>query len=151
LAITTFALVFGWSLTCLGGAVALALNVMMSQRLGLNLPLEFVINVLVPATASIGFISLLERLRVRNVFIFMLGGGFIGAMVALLCSVAAALALFGLGGAVAEEQMLHNYLHLYLLMLFPEGFINGAMTSVLTIFYPDMVRRYDDNAYLDKP
>lgn len=151
LAATTLALVFGWHLACIAGAGALMLNALLSERFGLNLPFEFLINVLVPVSSSVLFIRVLERLSARNIFIFMLGGGFVGAMVALLSTLAAAALLLSLSGSGAEWAMLKKYSHVMLLMLFPEGFINGAMVSVLTIFYPSMVRRYDEGSYLKDP
>lgn len=40
---------------------------------------------------------------------------------------------------------------LVMLLTFPEGFLNGALISALTVFYPDIVRTYDDVRYLGKP
>lgn len=150
LLITTVTLVFGWGLACWAGVAAVLINAFLLNRTGLNIPVEMLLNVVVPATASALFISALERLSVRNIFIFMLGGGFVGGVFALLASVASSALLFWLSGSTAEYAMLKEYLTVYLLMLFPEGFINGALITVLTIFYPDMVRRYDDHAYLDQ-
>lgn len=150
LLITTLTLVFGWGLACWAGVTAVLINAFLLNRTGFNIPVEMLLNVIVPATASALFISLLERLSVRNVFVFMLGGGFAGGMFASLASVGASALLFWLSGSTAEYEMLTEYLTVYLLMLFPEGFINGALVTVLTIFYPDMVRRYDDHAYLDQ-
>ena len=150
LAITTLSLVFGWHLAVLGGSLALLLNSLLCSRFGVQLPIELFLNVIVPASVSMAFIALLERMRVRNVFIFMLGGGFVGAMLSLLAVLCFSALLFYIIAADAHWGMLAQYAHLFALMLFPEGFINGAMTSVLTIFYPHLVRSYDDDSYLDR-
>jgi len=33
------------------------------------------------------------------------------------------------------------------LLLFPEGFINGMVITALTVFYPDLVKTFDDEHY----
>ncbi|GAA6153118.1 energy-coupling factor ABC transporter permease [Pseudoteredinibacter isoporae] len=149
LAVTTLTLVFGWHLAVVAGAFALLINAVLLGRLGVQFPVELLLNVIVPATVSAGFIWGLERMRVRNVFIFMLGGGFVGAMLSLLAVLCCSALLFYILQADAQWAMLAQYAHLYALMLFPEGFINGAMTSVLIVFYPHLVRTYDDDSYLD--
>ena len=148
LAVTTLALVFGWHLAVIAGIFALLINATILGRLGLQFPLELMLNVIVPATVTTLFIASLEKIRARNIFIFMLGGGFVGAMLSLLAVLCSSALCFYLLGAQSHWQMLIQYAHLYALMLFPEGFINGAMMSVLTIFYPHLVRSYDDDAYL---
>jgi len=110
---------------------------------------ELLLVVLVPVLASYGFIRLLERMGPRNIFVFMLGGGFLGGMVALLFSLLAHFTLFYLFDARAQLDMLAQYAYLILLMLLPEGFINGAMISVLVVFQPGLVRAFDDRVYLD--
>lgn len=149
LALTVFTLVFGWELASLGGAVALLANAAIMGRLGLATPVELLLMVLVPVLASVGFIRLLECVKPRNIFVFMLGGGFFGGMVALLFSLLAHFVLFYLFNAEAQLDMLSQYAYLILLMLFPEGFINGALISVLVVFQPELVRAFDDRAYLD--
>jgi len=34
------------------------------------------------------------------------------------------------------------------LLLFPEGFINGMLTSAVTLYAPDLMKTYDDAFYL---
>ena len=50
-----------------------------------------------------------------------------------------------------EKILWFNYHPLVLLLTFPEGFLNGAVISALTVFYPDIVKTYDDVRYLGKP
>ncbi len=37
-----------------------------------------------------------------------------------------------------------------MLILFPEGFINGAVVSALAVFAPELLRSYDDERYLGR-
>ena len=48
----------------------------------------------------------------------------------------------GVAGALA------NWMFIVLLM-FPEGFINGMLVTAFTVFYPDVVKTFDDAYYLD--
>lgn len=34
------------------------------------------------------------------------------------------------------------------LMMFPEGFLNGMIVTTLTVFYPGLVKTFDDSYYL---
>jgi uncharacterized membrane protein len=45
------------------------------------------------------------------------------------------------------EQAIANWPMIFLL-LFPEGFINGMLVTTLTVFYPDLVKTFDDRHYL---
>jgi len=36
-----------------------------------------------------------------------------------------------------------------LLLMFPEGFINGMLVTAFTVFYPDVVKAFYDEFYLD--
>ena len=49
-----------------------------------------------------------------------------------------------LGGDILDHAVV-------LLVTFPEGFLNGTLISAFAVFYPDMVKTYDDVRYLGKP
>lgn len=148
LALTTLTLVFGWHLACIAGMVALIVNALLLGRFGVSTPVELLLGVLIPILASQFFVIALDKFKVRNIFVFMLGGGFVGAMVSLLSMLVASGLLFFIFETNTHFEVLQSYGYILLLMLFPEGFINGAMISVLVVFYPQFVRAYDERLYL---
>ena len=78
----------------------------------------------------------------------MLGAGFGGGLLSvLLVAVTALPVLWLIGQHGWVGQALANW-PLILLMMFPEGFINGMIVTTLTVFYPDLVKTFDDGFYL---
>jgi uncharacterized membrane protein len=141
-------MVFGPSLAIVIGIAAFALN---ASFVGLYYPGQFVsvlFTIVVPVCAAVMVLKVIERVQLRNLFVYLLGGGFIGAMVTILAMAGLQLLYIELLGP--EPLMviaLDNY-YLNLLMMFPEGFINGAIITLLTVFTPDLVKTYDDRHYL---
>ena len=62
---------------------------------------------------------------------------------------AGAIILLGLSGQTElVTAALENWPMIFL-MLFPEGFINGMVVTTLTVFYPHLVKTFDDDFYLE--
>lgn len=151
LGMTTATLVFGWALASLAGALALLVLAGLGQRAPEALPLTWLLTAVLPAVTTGTLVALLERSSVRNLFVFLLGIGFAGAMLVPLVLAAAGLLLLWLAGldellasAVANAPLL-------LLLLFSEGFINGAAVSTITVYFPQAVRGFNEDRFLGEP
>jgi len=59
-----------------------------------------------------------------------------------------ALLLFAVTGSERELMAVKENLVVFTLMTFPEGFINGSVASMLTIFWPDIMKTYRDDWFL---
>ena len=141
LGMTTVSLIFGWQLAIVAGSIAgLVLLIVGTWQLG-ALPVNLALVVLVPVSVTMAVLAGANLLRRTNLFVYMLGVGFFGSMLALLASL-------WVGTLLLEPDLDHA---LVLLLTFPEGFLNGTLISALTVFYPDIVRTYDDVRYLGKP
>jgi uncharacterized membrane protein len=89
-----------------------------------------------------------RRLRSNNLFLYLLGVGFGGGILAMLATVLVALGMLLLCDQHAwVNGALQNW-PLILLVLFPEGFINGMLVTTLTVFYPHLVKTFDEQHYL---
>ncbi|UTF58564.1 hypothetical protein [Gilvimarinus sp. DA14] len=156
-------MIFGWHLALIIGALALvalqvyrlalwgSLDGWLEAWQGLNpaaLPVDFVLSVVVPASWTLLVLYLVDRWSFKNPFTFFLGVGFFGAMLSCLWMGAAAFTLFYLTGSEAPLAVLNEHGLLFVLMMFPEGFCNGALATVFTILWPDMVKTYRDEWYL---
>lgn len=161
--ITVVTMIFGWHLALVIGALALV--ALQLYRLALwgsldgwtqalqalepaTLPVDFVLSVLVPASWTLVVLYLVDRWRFKNPFTYFLGVGFFGAMLSCLWLGVAAFALFYVSGSEAPLAVLREHGLLFVLMMFPEGFCNGALATVFTILWPDMVKTYRDEWYL---
>ncbi len=67
-----------------------------------------------------------------------------GAMVCVGCVDLAALILFYLAGSNAHWVLIQDHFWLFLLMTFPEGFINGTIATAFSVFLPDLVKTYEE-------
>ena len=147
---TTLTLILGWRFAMLAGTVAvLAHTSLVGQPLTAVSP-AWLLTIAIPVTVSRALVYLLRRLKTRNLFIYMLGAGFGGG---LLCVLSVALVALPVVWFCDQQDWalaaLANW-PLITLLLFTEGFINGMVVTTLTVFYPDLVKTFDDTYYLQE-
>jgi uncharacterized membrane protein len=91
----------------------------------------------------------LGRIRERNLFVYTLGGGFGGGVLSFLAVALLALPLLWLAGqAELVRQALEGW-PVIVLVLFPEGFINGMVVTAVCVFIPGAVKTFDDRFYFE--
>ena len=140
LGMTTVTLMFGWQLAIFAGVVAGLILLLVGSWSVDGLAFNLMLTVAVPVLVSTAVLYAANRLQRTNLFVYMLGVGFVGSMAALGASM-------WLGSALLGTDLDHA---LVMLMVFPEGFINGAVVSALAVFAPELVRTYDDERYLGR-
>lgn len=149
--VTSLTLLLGWRFAILGGTVAIFGHTLLIQQPLSAAAAAWLLTVAIPATISRWLVQRLRRIRSRNLFIYMLGAGFGGGLLSVLFIALAAMALLYLSGQQDwVNAALENWPLLFLLM-FPEGFINGMVVTTLTVFYPGLVKTFDEGHYLEKP
>jgi len=163
LLMTVTTMVFGWSLATLIGAMALiALEIYQIPLRALSLdwdvavaqfdlstlPVDFCLSVAVPASWAWCVLWLVDRWKFKNPFTYFWGVGFFGAMLSCVWLGLFALLLFALTGSEIQFAATREHFMVFLLMTFPEGFVNGIIATVMTVLYPDMVKTYRDDWYL---
>lgn len=148
LGMTTATLLLGLPLAVITGTLT-ALGYAVFGGLPSSLVLAHaLVNVLVPALVTTGLLHLVMRHGPRNLFIYMLGVGFIGGGLSMLAAVLMTMLLLAISGAgdVMREWMSP----IMLLAMFPEGFLNGAVVSSLAVYRPDWLKTFDDHHFLDE-
>jgi uncharacterized membrane protein len=163
LLMTVTTMVFGWSLATLIGAFALlALEVYQVPMHAFSLdwdvavaqfdlstfPVDFCLSVAVPVGWAWCALWLVDRWKFKNPFTYFWGVGFFGAMFSCLLVGVAGLILFALTGSDIQLTNTKEHFFVFLLMTFPEGFVNGLIATVMTVLYPDLVKTYRDDWYL---
>ncbi len=144
----TLVLMFGPALAIVAGSGALLLTVVAGQSAPMMAGYHGLLLAVLPVLVAEQSHRLLRRWLPANPFVFFLGSGFVGGMLALTAPIVlSALLLWALevqpGWAIQRD-----YLALLPLVLFPEGFINGAVMTALAVYQPSWVRRFDDRDYL---
>ena len=149
LGMTSVTLLLGARFALLVGTAALTLLTLLLEESWPGLSPAWLLTVAIPVAVSRALVHALRKLKSRNLFIYLLGAGFGGGLLSVLATAAAALPLLWLiGQEVWVRSALENW-PLIALMLFPEGFINGMLVTTLTVFYPQIMKTFDDRHYLD--
>lgn len=149
LGVTALTLILGWCFALLSATVAVLVHIVIVGEEWAAAPLAWLLTVMVPISTSRALVHLLRKRGLRNLFVFMLGAGFAGGMLSVLSVAATALVIFYLiDQQFWLEAALNNWPMLALLM-FPEGFINGMLISAITVYFPQLVKTFDEDFYLE--
>ncbi len=155
LGVTAFTLMFGRQLAMIGLAVVLAavtLNTALRagdvwlgwQAFALNALALTVFPVLV-AHAVLRFV---ERYLPRNIFVYFFVAAFFGAGITVLSTGLLTGLMLWLAGVYSADLLVSDYLMFYVLLGFAESWLNGAVITLLVVYYPGWVGSFDDRRYL---
>ena len=149
LGMTSVTLLLGARFAVLAGSAALALLTLLIGESWAGYSPAWLLTVAIPVAVSRLLVHALRKLKSSNLFIYLLGAGFGGGLLSVLAVAATAQPLLWL---IGQERWARSALEnwpLITLMLFPEGFINGMVVTTLTVFYPQVMKTFDDRHYLD--
>lgn len=113
-----------------------------------DLPVNFVLMVLLPVATAYGLQRLVERALPAHFFIFVFVVGFAGAALTVMVQGVVAAASLALAGAYSVDFLLAEYVPFFLLLGFSEGWISGAVITLMVVYRPDWVAAFDDRRYL---
>ena len=146
--ITTVTLLVGWRFTVLLGAVAsCGYALLIDQPITAAAP-AWLVTVLIPASLSRLLVFWLRRRPQSNLFIYLLGAGFGGGALSALGLAAGGLLLLELSGDHSRVMAALENWPLMTLIMFPEGFINGMVLSVIVVLNPEAVKTFDSDKYM---
>lgn len=146
---TVTTLIFGWRLAVL----MLAVVVVILGGLGLVEPLMIPFTILVsgvlPVLTTWGLLRLSEQRLPPHMFIYLYVVGFFGGALSVLVVMVANSLLFGFFTPLAWDLVLSEYLRYTMLLVLPEGVLNGMIITGLVMFRPEWVATYSDARYVD--
>lgn len=148
LGVTALVTLVGLRFALLVGAIATLVYALLIEQSVAGVPVAWLATVAAPAVASRLLVHQVRRLRSNNLFLYLLGAGFGGGMLAMLAAVVTGMLLLLLCDQQAWVADAMKNWPLLLLILFPEGFINGMTVTTLTVFYPQLVKTFDEDHYL---
>jgi uncharacterized membrane protein len=148
LGVTALTLMFGWQLALVGASLALiglsALGLYSWAAVGMNGMLLTVL----PVALSHGLGRIAYTLLPRHFFIYVLVLAFFGSMLVIGATITASAILLLALGAYPPAIIVHDYLVMLPLIMFPEGFITGMIMTMLVVYKPHWVRTFDDRDYI---
>lgn len=141
-------LIFGPALAILAFAGALLINILAGNSVWVLAGVHGMLLIALPVWVAYQAHRQLRRWLPLNPFVFFLGSGFLGGMLALAAPILVSALLLLAFGVQPGWIIWQDYLALLPLMLFPEGFVNGAVMTALAVWQPHWVRTFDDADYL---
>lgn len=145
---TLFTLMFGWSLGVVGMSLVI-LGVTLNGAAGLQaMSINALLLGVLPVSVSYGIYSLVHRYLPHHLFIYIFLCAFLGAIIAAGAAVSAVVAVLVLTGTYTLDRIAQEYLPFLPLYLFPEGVLNGMMTTVLIGRRPQWLKTFDEETYL---
>jgi uncharacterized membrane protein len=145
---TLFVLMFGWQV-----ALAVVSLVMFAtwMRLGMT-PVSLGINGLLMVAIPVFFSEWALRMSrehlPKNLFLYVLGNGFLCGGIAIMLTVAAATLLMLALSPYTWESIRHNYLIAAPVIMLTEAATTGIMITAFTVFQPQAVLNFSDEEYI---
>jgi len=147
LGVTVYTLMFGWSLGVIGASLVM-LAVTVTHGDWAALAMNALLLGVLPVSISYGVYALVDRYLPHHLFIYIFLCAFFNAMLAAGITVLALVVLLVVTETYSFVRISNDYLPFVPLYLFPEGLINGMITTVLVGLRPDWLKTYDDERYL---
>lgn len=146
LGITAVTLLLGPELAVLVGSLAQFIVLALRQEPLAQALLDACVGVTVPMLVTMAVLRLAVRWGPRNLYVYLLGVGFLGGGLSMC---AYSLTQLGLLWLAQDWHSLQQWSPaLMLLVMFPEGFVNGALVTGLAVYYPDWMKTFDDRHFL---
>lgn len=148
LGVTAVTLLIGLRFTLMVGAIACGVHALLIEQPLAGAPVAWLVNVVVPAGVTRLLVQWLSERPQSNLFIYLLGAGFGGGVLASFALVAASLFILSMAGQSSYVSGALENWPMIALIAFPEGFINGMILSVIVVLNPEAVKNFDSDKYL---
>lgn len=148
LGVTVLTLMFGWSL----GVICVSLvsvGTLLSGGSGWEtLSLNALLIGILPVSVSYGIYRLVYCYLPHHVFIYIFLCGFFGSVIAASVTLLTLMMTLIASDTYLFSRIAEEYLPFLPLYLFPEGLLNGMLTTVFVGLRPEWLRTFDDKSYL---
>jgi len=142
------ALMFGFWRATFAGVLILSANAVFGRGSWGALGMDTLLTAALPAAVSWGFFRLLERYLPDHFFIYVLGNGFLGAVLSVVAIGLATTALMALGGVYPLDYLLSYYTPYAMLISWGEAFTTGMVVTVMAVYRPAWLESFDDERYI---
>lgn len=144
---TTATLMFGWAFALMAVSVAQLILTLEGQTSWLGFGLNVLCNGILPIVITHYLYRLVYQTLPKNFFIYIFVVAFAGSALTMLFSRLAGLTILLGSGAYTMQELGDDPLFM-IVMLFPEGFLNGMLMTILVVYRPEWVSSFDDRVYL---
>jgi uncharacterized membrane protein len=149
LGLSAMVLMFGWRLALVAGAIALVLLCAVGVGDWAALGMNGLIGVVLPVFLARRLHDLIYARLPRHFFVYVLVSAHFSSMLVIGAVILAGAAVTWVLGAHDLARIVDEYLVFAPMVLLPEGFMNGAVMTMLIALKPEWVRSFDDRDYID--
>jgi uncharacterized membrane protein len=146
---TLLSLMFGWRLAIVGISMVLIGTVINGSADWQTFPMNLLVMGVVPVSVSRGIRTAEQKWLPAHFFIYIFVDAFFGAALAMLAVVLSGSAILWIGTVYSFDRLITEYLQLAPLLMFPEAFITGFLTTIMVVYRPEWVSSFDDSRYLE--
>jgi uncharacterized membrane protein len=146
---TAMVLVFGWRLALVGTAAALVALTALGRYDWASLGVNGLVTVVLPVLLANRLHALVYRVFPKHYFVYVIVSAHFSSMIVIAAAIVTSAALLWAVGAYPLSTLGRDYLVFLPIAMLPEGFLNGAILSMLTAWKPEWVRTFDDRDYID--
>ncbi|CEA03227.1 hypothetical protein BN1049_01044 [Pseudomonas saudimassiliensis] len=151
LGLTVITLMLDWPLAVVAGALAQLALVLLGLDDAAALGANGLLRILIPVAVTVLASRFLERFKPTNLFLYIFISGFFAASFAAVCTMLAGMGLLAWSGQLSPPSSLVELIGYMIMVMFPEGFINGMGIAAMVVFHPDWVETFDADRYLQEP
>lgn len=144
---TATTLMMGWRLAIVAIAMSQGLLICIGKEIFWAWGLNTFIFGFIPVLISFYFCRLLQKILPHNPFIFTLGGGFFGGILALSGVMLSVAGLLYFADVYSWEIIWNKYLKFMIVIIYPEGFINGLFIAGMVAFFPNTLSCFNPETY----
>jgi len=145
---TAFTLMFGRQLAIVGFSIVVA-AVTFNGGAGWD---AYALNILFcaifPCFVADLLLRAVERYLPPNVFCYIFCAAFFGAAIAVMSTGLLTSLMLWLAGVYPADTLFDEYFPYYMLLGFAEAWINGAIITLMVVYYPYWVGSFDERRYL---
>lgn len=146
--LTTLTLMFGWSLSVIGGSLVLVGVSLAGFASWSGFALNLLTVVVLPVTFTQFSLVLIRSLLPRHFFIYIYLNAFLSGGIAIVLSGILASIMLASTGITVFSTLWDTYLQYFPLMFFPEAVLNGWFMTLLVGYRPLWVNSFRDEEYL---
>ena len=145
---TVLTLMFRWQVAILANAVIVAGITLTSAADTQAFAMNALLTGVVPITISYLVWRFNEWYLPAYYFVYIFVAAFLCAGISILTTGFLSYQLLSLLGNSLSEEILDQYLFIFIPMMYPEAFLTGAVISIFVIYKPQWIATFDDQRYL---
>lgn len=142
-------LLFGWRLALVGGFIALGILTVVGAYDWAATGVNGLIGIVLPVLLANRLHGLIYHWLPKHFFVYLMVSAHFSSMLVIAAVIVTGGALLLALGAQPWSRVGNDYLLFLPMIMLPEGFLNGAILTMLTILKPEWVRSFDDRDYID--